>query len=188
MNIKTLQKQDSKYILQAAKLLVAGFKEHWPNSYPDTESGLEEVNESLSPDSICRIAVDSNDNVLGWIGGISHYDGNVWELHPLVVDANHRRKGIGRLLVSDLEEQVRARGGITIQLGSDDEDNMTSLSNVDLYDNLPDRIRDITNIKGHPYEFYMKLGYKIIGVMPDANGLGKPDIYLGKRVKDWNRA
>ncbi|SCG82427.1 aminoglycoside N(6')-acetyltransferase [Proteiniborus sp. DW1] len=185
MKIKTLQKEDDKYIQQAAQLLVEGFKENWPNAWPDLGAALEEVNECLSEDRICRIAVDENDNVLGWIGAISQYDGNVWELHPIVVDINHRRKGIGRLLVKDLEEQVRQRGGITIQAGSDDENNMTSLSNVDLYDNLLDRIRDIKNFKGHPYEFYLKLGFKIIGVMPDANGLGKPDIYLGKRVIDW---
>lgn len=186
MKIKTLQIEDDKYIQQAAQLLVEGFKENWPNAWPDLGAALEEVNECLSEDRICRIAVDENDNVLGWIGAISQYDGNVWELHPIVVDINHRRKGIGRLLVKDLEEQVRQRGGITIQAGSDDENNMTSLSNVDLYDNLLDRIRDIKNFKGHPYEFYLKLGFKIIGVMPDANGLGKPDIYLGKRVIDWS--
>jgi aminoglycoside 6'-N-acetyltransferase I len=28
---------------------------------------------------------------------------------------------------------------------------------------------------GHPYEFYMKIGFSIVGVMPDANGVGKPD-------------
>lgn len=33
-----------------------------------------------------------------------------------------------------------------------------------------------------PYEFYQKLGYAIIGVVPDANGLGKPDILMAKRV------
>ena len=26
------------------------------------------------------------------------YDGRVWEIHPLVVAARHRRKGIGRAL------------------------------------------------------------------------------------------
>lgn len=185
MEIKTLQREDDRYIVQAAQLLVEGFKKDWPDAWPDLDSALEEVEECLSQDRICRIAIDENDNVLGWIGGISQYDGNVWELHPIVVDMKNRKKGIGRLLVKDLEEQVRERGGITIQVGSDDENNMTSLSNVDIYDNLFERIRDIKNFKGHPYEFYFKLGYKIIGVMPDANGLGKPDIYLGKRVIDW---
>ncbi len=185
MEIKTLQREDDRYIVQAAQLLVEGFKKDWPDAWPDLDSALEEVEECLSQDRICRIAIDENDNVLGWIGGISQYDGNVWELHPIVVDMKNRKKGIGRLLVQDLEDQVRERGGITIQVGSDDENNMTSLSNVDIYDNLFERIRDIKNFKGHPYEFYFKLGYKIIGVMPDANGLGKPDIYLGKRVIDW---
>ncbi|MTI48111.1 MAG: GNAT family N-acetyltransferase [Firmicutes bacterium] len=182
MEIVSLNKNDDKYINQAAKLLVDGFKENWPNGWPTLESALEEVNNCFQDGRLCRIAVDNTDQVLGWIGGISQYDGNVWELHPLVVDSRFRKRGIGRKLVLDLEEQVRTKGGITIQLGSDDENNMTSLSNVDLYDNLWDKIKNIKNFKGHPYEFYQKIGYKIIGVMPDANGLGKPDIYLGKRV------
>ncbi len=185
MKIVTLQREYDKHILQAAQLLVEAFKENWPKAWPDLKSALDEVDECLSIDRICRIAVDENDDVIGWIGGISQYNGNVWELHPIVVDVKHRKKGIGRLLVKDLEDQVRNRGGITIQVGSDDENNMTSLSNVDLYDNLLDRIKNIKNYKGHPYEFYLKLGFTIIGVMPDANGLGKPDIYLGKRVIDW---
>ncbi|HEX2623171.1 MAG TPA: AAC(6')-Ia family aminoglycoside 6'-N-acetyltransferase, partial [Phototrophicaceae bacterium] len=82
-----------------------------------------------------------------------------------------------------LEDRVRERGGFTIQLGSDDTDHMTSLSDGDLYDRLWEKIAAIQNYKNHPYSFYMKLGYSIIGVMPDANGPGKPDIYLGKRVR-----
>lgn len=33
-----------------------------------------------------------------------------------------------------------------------------------------------------PHGFYEKLGFMIVGVMPDANGIGKPDIYMAKRV------
>lgn len=29
-------------------------------------------------------------------------------------------------------------------------------------------------------EFYQKMGFAIVGVMPDANGIGKPDIYIAK--------
>lgn len=186
MEIKDLKVTDQKYILQAAQLLVDCFKENWPDAWPNLESALKEVQECLSDDRICRIAVDEQDHVIGWIGGISQYKGNVWELHPLVVEPNHRNRGIGTMLVKDLEAQVRMRKGITIYVGSDDENGMTSLAGVDLYDNLPERIRNIKNLKGHPYEFYLKLGFKIVGVLPDANGVGKPDIFLAKRVASYD--
>jgi aminoglycoside 6'-N-acetyltransferase I len=143
---------------------------------------LKEVHEMLDVDRICRAAMDEDGNLLGIIGGISGYDGHVWELHPLAVQPNMQGRGIGRMLVEDLEEQVRQRGGLTITLGSDDENNMTSLSNVDLYDGLWDKVKNIKNLKGHPFEFYQKLGYVITGIVPDANGRGKPDILMSKRV------
>jgi aminoglycoside 6'-N-acetyltransferase I len=45
-----------------------------------------------------------------------------------------------------------------------------------------EHIKNIRNIKNHPYEFYQKMGYTIVGICPDANGFGKPDIYMAKRV------
>jgi aminoglycoside 6'-N-acetyltransferase I len=182
MNILFLSPDDDHIRQQAAQLLVDAFREHWPDAWPTLEKGLEEVHELLESERICRVAVDQQGDLLGIIGGIPGYDGNVWELHPLAVQPSQQGQGIGRALVADFEEQVRSRGGLTITLGSDDEDNMTSLSNVDLYENLWEKIRDIRNHKNHPFEFYQKLGYAITGVVPDANGRGKPDILMGKRV------
>jgi aminoglycoside 6'-N-acetyltransferase I len=182
MNIITLSADNDLLIQQAAQLLVAAFREHWTDAWPTLEEALEEVHEMLASERICRVAVDEKGNLLGIIGGIPGYDGNVWELHPLAVQPSLQGQGIGRALVADFEEQVRLRGGLTITLGSDDEDNMTSLSNVDLYEKLWEKIRDIRNLKNHPFEFYQKLGYRITGVVPDANGRGKPDILMGKRV------
>ena len=136
----------------------------------------------LENERICRVAVDEQGNLLGIIGGIPGYDGNVWELHPLAVQPSQQGQGIGRVLVEDFEEQVRSGGGLTITLGSDDEDGMTSLSDVDLYQDLWEKIRDIRNYKNHPFSFYQKLGYSITGIVPDANGVGKPDILMAKRV------
>ena len=167
---------------QAAALLVEGFKESWPEAWPDMEAALHEVRESLAEGRISRVALDEDGQVLGWVGGIPHYDGNVWELHPLVVHSDYRGQGIGRALVADLEIRVRARGGLTLWVGTDDESGMTSLAGMDLYPNVLEHLARIQNLKGHPYGFYQKLGFAVIGVMPDANGWGKPDIYLAKRV------
>ncbi len=182
MRIIDLCSGDDEKLQQAAALLVTGFKEHWPRAWPDMHAALEEVRESCAPDRVARIAVDEDGTVLGWIGGIRQYDGNAWELHPLVVHPDHRQKGVGRALVADLEMQVQARGGITIYLGTDDEDGMTTLANTDLYPNVWEHVANIRNLRRHPYEFYQGLGYTIVGVIPDANGLGKPDILMAKRI------
>lgn len=182
MEIITLSIGNDTLIQQAAQLLVDAFREHWPDAWPTLKEGLQEVQEMLEPGRICRVAVDQKGDLLGIVGGIPGYDGNVWELHPLAVRPSLQGQGIGRTLVEDFEGQVRARGGLTITLGSDDEDGMTSLSNSNLYENLWEKVRDIRNLKHHPFEFYQKLGYVITGVVPDANGVGKPDILMGKRV------
>ena len=186
MNIISLTLADEELVRQAAELLVNAFREHWPDAWPTLGEGLEEVHEMLESDRICRVAVDEEGNLMGIIGGIPGYDGNVWELHPLAVQPSLQGHGIGRSLVEDFEEQVRSKGGLTITLGSDDEDNMTSLSNVDLYENLWEKIRDIRNLKNHPFEFYQKLGYVITGIVPDANGRGKPDILMAKKINGVN--
>ena len=182
MKIITLTKENGALVQQAAQLLMDAFREHWVDAWPSLEDGLQEVHEMLETERICRAAIDEDNNLLGVIGGIPQYDGHVWELHPLAVQPSMQGRGIGKLLVEDLEQQVHLRGGLTITLGSDDEDNMTSLSDVDLYENLWEKIRDIRNFKRHPYEFYQKLGYVITGIVPDANGIGKPDIIMSKKV------
>lgn len=183
MEIVTLSPDNHYLIQQAAQLLVDAFREHWPDAWPTLEEGFNELQEMLDPKRICRAAVDEEGNLLGIIGGISGYDGHVWELHPLAVQPALQGTGIGRALVEDFEAQVRLQGGLTITLGSDDEDGMTSLADVDLYENLWEKVRDIRNFKNHPYEFYQKMGYVITGVVIDANGIGKPDILMSKRVK-----
>jgi aminoglycoside 6'-N-acetyltransferase I len=183
MKIITLSPNHHSLIGQAAQLLVDGFREHWSDAWPTLEESNKEIHEMLESERICRVAVDEVGNLLGIIGGIPGYDGNVWELHPLAVQPSLQGQGIGRALVEDFEEQVRLKGGLTITLGSDDEDNMTSLSNVDLYENLWEKIRDVRNLKNHPFTFYQKMGYVITGIVPDANGRGKPDILMAKQVK-----
>jgi GNAT superfamily N-acetyltransferase len=174
---------DRSYLVDAAAgLLHSAFEGRSP-SWPDIHSARQEVVESLSDGRISRVAIDERGTVVGWIGSMPSYGGNVWEIHPLVVAAASRRHGVGRALVQDLERIVRQKGAVTLWAGSDDEHYETSLSGVDLYADVPAAIRGVRNLKGHPYEFYLRLGFTIVGVMPDANGAGKPDIFLAKRVQ-----
>ncbi|MCA9905804.1 MAG: GNAT family N-acetyltransferase [Anaerolineae bacterium] len=168
---------------QAARILHAAFREHWRDAWPTLDAAREEVAAMCAPDRICRAALDRHSDVVGWIGGLEMgYDGRVWELHPLAIDPSRQGQGLGRALVHDLEAQVQARGGVIIYLGTDDIDGMTTLSGVDLWHDPWAAIHTIRNLKRHPYQFYEKLGYRIVGVLPDANGKGKPDIFMAKHL------
>ena len=135
----------------------------------------------LAPDRIAMIAVDNN-HLVGLIGAIPQYGTTGWELHPLVVDEKYRNRGIGRSLEAALVQEVKKAGGIVIYLGTDDERFQTSLSQEDLFDDPYTKIKNIKNLNNHPYSFYEKLGFIICGVIPDANGVGKPDIIMAKRI------
>jgi aminoglycoside 6'-N-acetyltransferase I len=175
-----------RLIGEAASLLHDAFANTGSAAWTTLAEARREVEESLQPGRISRIALEGekeeHGTVVGWIGAIPMYDGHVWELHPLVVREDRRRLGIGRALVSDLEQQVKQRGGVTLYVGTDDENGRTSLGRRDLYPDVLSALAGIRNLAGHPYEFYEKAGFRIVGVIPDANGLGKPDILMAKRV------
>lgn len=181
--IKDMTRGRPEWIEQAAVLLHDAFHGR-TESWQDLASARQEVFESLVSERISRVAVDGQENVVGWIGGIPSYHGRVWELDPLVVAADQRRRGIGRALVEDLERILTEHGAQTLWLGSDDENGETSLSALDLYADIPEAIRAFRKIGGeHPCEFYFRLGFRITGVLPDANGPGQPDIFFAKRVR-----
>ena len=164
-------------LLQAAQILSASL----PLGWPTLQAAWEELEELLASGGCLLAALE--DGVVTGLGGLlpPDYDGRVWELHPLAVEASRRGRGIGRALVTALEDTARARGDLLMWLGADDEQGETSLSHTDLFDNLPRRLASFDPGR-HASAFYMKLGYQVIGVVPDANGPGKPDILLGKRL------
>lgn len=179
MRITDLADQPEAILEQAAMLLVEGF--HEPRGWPTIELAREEVGAVLR-DGFARVMVDG-DSVMGWIGGLPEYSGRVWELHPMVVRREFRRRGIGRALVAAFEDEARSRGALTATLGTDDDSGMTSLADADLYNELPRHMAELRDLgRNHPFLFYRKLGYVVTGVMPDANGPGRPDIFMSKRL------
>lgn len=173
--IQELTHEQTSFIQEAAGLLAEAFPGAYGNS---AENEMEQI---LETDRIALVAIHEN-HVVGLIGAIPQYGTTGWELHPLVVHNNMRNQHIGKALVAALEEEIVKQGGITIYLGTDDENNRTSLYGSNLYHKTYEKIRAIQNVEKHPYSFYEKAGYKIVGIIPDANGLGKPDIIMSKKV------
>jgi aminoglycoside 6'-N-acetyltransferase I len=180
MNVVDLATQPESAREEAARLLVEDFD--GPLGWPDMNSARVEVTRILG-EGFARAMIDSQ-MLIGWVGGLPQYDGRVWELHPIVVHSRFRRQGIGRALVAAFELEAYKRGALTATLGTDDNTGMTSLAGVDLYRDLTRHLKEIRDLgRGHPFGFYLKIGYAITGVMPDANGPGRPDIYMSKRLR-----
>jgi aminoglycoside 6'-N-acetyltransferase I len=57
------------------------------------------------------------------------------------------------------------------------------MADVDVYADVARHIAGLRDLgRGHPFLFYRKLGYVVTGVLPDANGRGRPDIFMSKRL------
>lgn len=179
MEILDLDPADAAGRERCAELLVEGFRDFAPDAWPNLADAREAVDECLrlGPVRVARI----DGAIAGWIGGRPAYS-RVWELHPLIIDLAHRRRGIGSALVADLERIVAERGAMTLVLGSDDESSLTSLFGIDLYPDPLAHLAALEDRGGHPFVFYRKCGYAVTGVTPDANGFGQPDIHMAKRV------
>lgn len=175
--LKRMHKDNQAELVSAARLLQITF----PWAYGDKDVAYEEIMGLCKEDFIAYMYLE-NETVIGIIGARPQYGVTGWELHPLAVHFDHRGKGIATLLVEALEKEVILQGGLVMYLGSDDEFDQTSLSKIDLFEDPFSAIKAIKNLSHHPYSFYEKCGYKIVGVIPDANGFYKPDIIMAKRL------
>jgi aminoglycoside 6'-N-acetyltransferase I len=179
LTIVDLQADDEQAITAAAEVAFAAFAQI---DYLDTyEDALAEVHEALEPGVICLAAWNISGEMLGWIAGRPDY-ALVWELHPLAVRPADQHKGVGTRLVRALEARIAAAGGMTIMLGADDMDGRTSAAGRELYPDVLGAGKRLQAIAAHPVTFYQKMGFVICGLVPDANGFGRPDILMCKRV------
>ena len=179
MEIKFFEKENDLLIREMAELLAEAF----PHCYGDCT--VKDMEEYLEDERIALMAVEDG-HLLGFVGAMPQYD-YAWELHPLVVKKEYQHRGIGTMLVRALEKECAERGVFTVYLGADDEFEKTSLGGTDLFEDTYEKIQNIKNLKGHPFEFYEKLGYCIVGVIPDANGEGKPDIFMARRIREKSK-
>ncbi len=154
---------------------------HVPSAYHSDEEASGEVAKVADPDRLGFAALEDG-HVLGWVGAIRTYD-NGWALPPLVVDPARHRRGSGTRLVRALEDRARSEGVAALYLGTDDDFGGTNLFGADLFPDPLAKLAQIAPAAGHPFTFYLRAGFVVTGVLPDVNGLGKPDIVMAKRIE-----
>lgn len=165
---------------EAAIVLMAALARA-PSAWHDIEAARAQVASCFENPKRLGFAAIEGDRLVGWIGAIRHSP-HAFELHPLVVGPDWQRRGVGRLLVAALEEMARAAGATTIWLGTDDDFGGTSLFGKDLYPDVLNGLQSLRATAGHPFTFYQRLGFQVVGVLPDVDGPGCHDILMAKRI------
>jgi len=74
----------------------------------------EEIKKKLSRDPDLFLLAEEDDVIIGSV--IGGFDGRRGLMYHLAVEENHRNKGIGGMLVTELENRLRAKGCIRYYL------------------------------------------------------------------------
>lgn len=67
-------------------------------------------------------------------------------------------------------------------MGTSDSTGATSLSGVDLYADPIGALAALDVRRPHAVQFWRRVGYQVVGVVPDAEGPGEPSISLARRI------
>ena len=166
---------------EAATILRAALA-HLPSAYNGPGEAEAEVALRCADGDWLGLAAIDGERLTGWIGAIRTY-AHGWEVHPLVVAPDRQRRGIGSALLAALEARARSEGVLTFFLGSDDDYGGTTLFGRDLWPAVTSHVATTqATARGHALTFYRRHGYEIVGLLPDVNGAGRPDIMLAKRL------
>jgi aminoglycoside 6'-N-acetyltransferase I len=160
---------------------------HLPSAYGAPGAAEDEVARLRTDGDWLGFAAREGERVAGWIGALRTYS-HGWEIHPLAVDPGAQRRGVGTRLMARLETAARAAGVLTLFLGSDDDYRGTTLFGRDLFPGVLGQAGPVEATDArHPLGFYRRCGFEPVGVLPDVNGRGKPDLLLAKSLRSASR-
>lgn len=178
--VDVLGQEDAALLRGVADLLVASF----PTIYgDDITQALADVVQ-FAPEDRSLIARDSDGVPIGWLR-VEHFRGQASaEIKLIAVAPDRRRQGIGRTLVMAAEERMRGAGCVTMLATAGDTRGRTSLYGLDVTEDAPGLLADFHCHADHPAGFFLRVGYRLVGILPDAYGPGKHDLTLARRIVD----
>ena len=124
--------------------------------FADTAWPVEQFREEISGKTRKFIIGESNGQVIAYAGAFLPSVGGEADLMTIAVSPDHRRQGIAKYLIAELENWAKSRGGEAMMLEVD--------------------------VKNHEaIELYLKLGYQKLNIRKNYYGYGK-DAQIMKRV------
>ena len=183
VNLSSIDYTDQQLLATLASLSHKSSQTHSPNWLLTVDAAMQELQRASEEGVLTSVLVEA-DTPRGWIAAEPQGHGS-WEIHPLLVDPAASGRGYGRILVEDIERKMRSHGGIAAFLSTSDATHSTNLSDVDLYKDPMEALRNIRvrdHTHGHAYQFWQRVGFTIVGVIPDAEGFGVPSIHMAKRL------
>jgi aminoglycoside 6'-N-acetyltransferase I len=91
---------------------------------------------------------------------------------------------VGRALLRTVEEAARELGMDALMIALEDEAGLTSLSGRSLF---PDPLAPMTRFvppASHPSRFLQRMGFALTGVLPEAAGPGRPELWFTKSLDE----
>jgi aminoglycoside 6'-N-acetyltransferase I len=170
---------DSPTVERLSAITFEAFQENAPEWLPTLEQARKQVIGADSAGRLGRVFLIDGQPA-GWIGVIKRR--HLWEIHPIAVALEHQYNGCGHRLVEDVAAIAKRAGVLTLLAGTSDEVGTTNLFAADLYADPATSIRNIHAIGRSPYRFWENAGFTVVGLIPDAEGRGKPAIQLARRL------
>lgn len=176
-----LRRDDAAAIAEVRELMRRVFT--W-GTFEDAAKADSVIQASFRDEAVSRIA-RAGGRIIG-LSFASLFPGESIFVHWLGVDPDVQRSGVGTALLDDAERIGRAAGAACLALSTGDDHPhraVTTLGRRDIWSDPLGALRDVQTLERHPLDFYTRLGFTVCGVIPDANGPGKPEIYLARPIR-----
>lgn len=179
IEITDLDLSDVALVDRLASVTFAAFREGSPEWLPTLDRARDQVCAAKESGRLGRV-LKQDGQAMGWIGLIKGR--RVWEIHPLAIATNAQGRGYGRRLVEDAAAIATSAGALTLYAGASDETGTTNLFGADLYADPAGSIQTLQASRPSAFRFWQSVGFTVVGLMPDAEGRGKPGIELARRL------
>jgi aminoglycoside 6'-N-acetyltransferase I len=176
--VDLLSQEDAALLRGVADLLVVACRSLYGG---DVTQALADVVQ-FAPEDLSLVARDPEGTPIGWLRA-EHFGGQASaEIKLVAVHPMRRRQGVARTLVMAAEEQMRSHDCVTMLATVGDTRGRTSLYGIDVTEDAPHLLADFHCQADHPAGFFLRIGYRPVGLLPDAYGPGKHDLTLARRI------